>query len=121
MFDPDEEYDDDRILLTATHETDEFTVTGYCSPDAKGRLFVNGGMASLDTFLDRTTNGGPFPMDVVISEAVRPSLGDIEPIREALGEKFAQQFEDSVDEVFDVIAGSDDPLEEIMQVGSEDL
>lgn len=99
-------YSDDKICLGVEGYFQDYSVTAFCSPDSEGRTFIDGDQQIGDVTIN-DTYGAPFPVDVVIHDPIYPQKGEIEKIREEVGEDFANQFEGKVDSVFEKIKDAD--------------
>jgi hypothetical protein len=124
-FNPSESYGDDRVLLTVKGEYAGHEVQAYCSPNSDGELYFSDGEmvnedAELPTFY-QMKNGAPFDFDVVLVNDVYPQEGEIEELAEALGSAFNEGFHERVDDVFQLIEGSDDPLDAIKDLDPDDV
>lgn len=110
-------WSDDRILLV--EESDDGEWTAYASPDAEGEVFLediclSGGSSGYSQVRGTRQNESPFPFDIVFHNTV-PQEGEVEPLVEEIGERFASQFDQKVDEVYELL-GDDDPLGSVMDL-----
>lgn len=120
-FDPSNSYDENKVVLTEQGEYEGFTIRAYASPDSEGRTWIDGGDTEIGDVNTRERFGSPFPVDIVIEENIYPQEGEIEAIREQLGTAFEEQFDGKVDQVFEQIEDSDDPLETILQMDGSSI
>lgn len=120
-FDPSDEYDEQKIVLEVSGEYQDYGVTAYSSPDSEGRTFIEDGEQEIGEVGEPDQFGAPFPVDVVIGEPIYPQEGEIQAIREELGEVFAAQFDGKVDAVYAEIEDADNPLESILSLEASDL
>lgn len=111
-------WSDDRIVLSI--EGDDYTA--WCGPDADGGVFLEGNRISVDTGnsgysygTSLPRHGSPFPFDIVYHERY-PQEGEVEPLAEELGERFSDRFDQKVNEVYETISQSDEPLDTIMDL-----
>lgn len=95
-FNPADEYDDSKITLKVEGEYQERALEAYCSPDADGRTFIDGGEKEIGEAKD-IQNDAPFPIDVIFKYNTYPMQGDMEKIRDELGTKFDAHFDKQVD------------------------
>jgi hypothetical protein len=115
-FNPEDEYGEEKVVLTLTGEYQGYAVEAYCSPDAKGDTYIGGGDTRINEFPATKERGAPFRVDVVIGDNVHPQDGEVRQIREELGTEFKAQFDGKINEVYTEIIDADNPLESIMEM-----
>jgi len=119
-FDPSDDYNQNRVCLGVTGEFQGHNLEAYCSPDASGDTFFADG-ERINEVSDDDLYGGPFPFDIVLLDSVYPNEGEMEQIRDEVGDALAAQFEGKIDAVYDIVQDSDDPLQSILEADDDDL
>lgn len=132
-FDPSGDYDETRILLTTEGVYEEHHLEAYCSPDAAGEDYDADGNVVTEKPTDsdspvtvptgnwsRQQFGAPFAVDIVFTAKI-PQPETVIEIRDQLGDEFEDEFVKRTEEVYEKISESDDPLDEIMDLDSDQL
>lgn len=107
-------WDENRIVLQESGDG----YTAWCSPDARGSVYLGETEVGDRRALDQ--NGAPFPFDIVFHDAL-PGQGTVTELEKELGEAFSDQFDGKVDDVYETIEESDDPIATIMDLDPDDL
>lgn len=115
-FDPDNEYDENRPCFSISDTVAGFEIEAYCSPDSNGLTYAGGQPVQND---DGEKFGAPFQVDIVLDEGTVISHSENLVIREAIGGRFAEQFEQKKNAVYEMIEDADDPLDAIMELESD--
>lgn len=120
-FNPDEDYNDDRIVLTVEGEFQGYAIEAHSSPDSEGRTFIDGGDEEIGEVTKHDRYGAPFAVDLVFVNNVYPMEGEIDDIRDEVGSSLEAQFDGKVDNVFEKISDAEDPFDEIMDLDAKEL
>lgn len=106
-FNPDEEYDEGRVVLTVEGDFQGYGVKAYSSANAEGRTYIGNGEKEIGEV--RADNyGAPFPVDLVFTGSVYPQEGVISDIRDEVGSEIQAQFDGRVDDPIETIMGSEE-------------
>lgn len=119
-FDKDELYNDTKVLMEISGEYHGTDLTAYCGADTEGRTFLLSGDLDLETEVGKKF-GAPFPPDIVIHDDRHPRPEEMKKIRDELGTEFDIQFSDTVDNIYNEIKDSDDPVETILGMEADDI
>lgn len=111
-----QEWEDGKLLLTV--ERSDYTA--YCSPEAKGDVYVDGLRLEVDTrnkydvTLDR--RDAPFSFDIVFHERY-PRPGEVEKVADKVAEIFDTKFQARCEHILNEVDG----LEGVLELEPEDI
>lgn len=107
--------DDEKLVIEVEYDD----LTAYCGPECRGEVYVDDEQIGHAPTMGRDSVA-PFKVDLVFHDA-HPTKGEVKERLPQIEQECREEFDRKVDEVYERINESDEPLDAIMDLGPEDL
>lgn len=109
--------DDEKLVIEVEYDD----LTAYCGPECRGEVYVDDEqIGHVPHSAHSQVASPPFKVDIVYHD-VHPTKGEVEERYPQIAQECSEEFDRKVDEVYERINESDEPLDAIMDLGPEDL
>lgn len=108
---------EERMVIEVEYDD----LTAYCGPECRGEVYVDDEqIGHIPHSAHSQVPSPPFKIDIVYHD-VHPTKGEVEERYPQIAQECSESFDRKVDEVYEIINESDDPLDTIMELDDGEL